>query len=75
MRPWYVPGVKRGGVVIPQFSEDFAWWIVKRLMDEAILEHGIKYADDWGDSKLYKDKDIQDAIRRILMESEKKRRG
>lgn len=50
----------------PKFSEDFAWWIVERLMDEQVLEVGWNVDDNY-----YPEADIKKAIRRILMESER----
>ena len=50
----------------PTDNEDFAWWIVEKLIDEGYIEK-----IDKGFSGYITDRDIKDAIRRILMENEK----
>ena len=52
--------------MIPLFSDEFAYWMVERLIDEKILEVS------WGvEDNYYPEEEVRAAIRRILMESER----
>jgi hypothetical protein len=57
--------------MIPKDNEDFAWWIVEKLMDEGLIERSVAFNRYNKIKGLYKDKEIKAAIRRILMENEK----
>jgi hypothetical protein len=51
--------------LIPQDNENFAWWIIEKLIDEQILEVGWNINDNYEPIP-----EIKAAIRRILMENE-----
>lgn len=60
-------GRDEGDTLIPKDYEDFAWWIIEKLKEEAILEVGWNVYDNY-----YPEEEIKAAIRRILMENEMK---
>lgn len=51
--------------MIPKDYEDFAWWIIEKLIDEKILEVGWNIYDNYEPVP-----EIKASIRRILMENE-----
>lgn len=56
--------------MIPKDNEDFAWWVIEKLIDEHLLEYRL-YNYDGLPMYLTGEWDIRNAIRRILMENEK----
>lgn len=56
--------------MIPKDNEDFAWWIIEKLIDEGYLEIRIEHFGAYGREDRYTDNFIKSEIRRLLMENE-----